>query len=115
MTSGVPQRSALGPQLFTLYINDLDGGIEGIVVRFTDDTKIGEETGHIEEAGRLQKDLDRLGEWTKKWQMKYNVGKCEVMDFGRENRGINYFPNEEKIQKSEVQRDLGVPVQDSLP
>eukprot|EP00061_Rhincodon_typus_P005112 g24214.t1 len=43
-----------------------------------------------------------------KWQMEYNVGKCEIMHFGQKNRGIDYFLNGEKIQKSEVQRDLGI-------
>eukprot|EP00061_Rhincodon_typus_P000919 g13192.t1 len=46
--------------------------------------------------------------------MEYNVGKCEVVHFGQKNRSMDYFLNEEKIQKSEVQRDLGVPVQYSL-
>eukprot|EP00061_Rhincodon_typus_P015257 g42831.t1 len=41
----------------------------------------GEGTGNVEEAERLRKDLDRLGEWLKKWQMEDNVGKCEFMHF----------------------------------
>ena len=44
-------------------------------------------TGSIEEAVGLQKDLDRLREWAKKWYMEYNVEKCEVMHFGRTNGG----------------------------
>jgi len=63
---------------------------------------------------RLQNDLDSLGEWAKKWKMEYNVGKCEVVHFGRKNRGADYFQNGEKLQKSEKQRDLGILVLDSL-
>eukprot|EP00061_Rhincodon_typus_P014775 g42058.t1 len=48
------------------------------------------------------------------FRMKYDVGNCEVMSFGKKNRGVDYFLNGEKIQKSEVQRDMGVLVQDSL-
>eukprot|EP00061_Rhincodon_typus_P004665 g23129.t1 len=70
--------------------------------------------GGIEEVGWLPKDLDSLGELAKKWQMEYNVRMCEVMQFGRKNRGIDYCLNGEKIQKFEVQRDLEVLVQDSL-
>eukprot|EP00061_Rhincodon_typus_P002028 g16407.t1 len=103
----------LGLQLFTLYINDQDEGTEGILAKCVDDTKIDRATGSIEEAGRLQKDLDRLAQWAK-WQMEYNMGKCEVMHFDKKNRSMGYFLNGEKIQKSEGQRDLRVVIQDSL-
>ena len=79
-----------------------------MVTKFADDTKICRGTGSVEEVERLQNDLDRLGEWAKKWQMEYNVGKCEVVHFGRKNRGADYFLNGEKLQKSETQRDLGI-------
>eukprot|EP00061_Rhincodon_typus_P006835 g27881.t1 len=82
--------------------------------KFADDTKIRRGTDSIEVAGALQKDLDRLGEWAKKQQMVYNVGKCEVMHFDKKNKSMDYFLNGEKIQKSYVQRDLGILVQDSL-
>jgi len=92
----------------------LEDGTEGLVATFADHTKIGQRgTGSVEEVERLQNELDRLGEWTKKWQMEYNVGKCEVVHFGRKNRDEDYFLNGEKLQKSETQRDLGILVQDS--
>eukprot|EP00061_Rhincodon_typus_P008057 g30325.t1 len=90
-----------------------DEGTEGVLAKFVDDTKIVAGTDGIEEAEKLQKDLDRLGDWAKIWQMEYNVGKCDVMHFGR-NRSMDYFLNGKKIQKSEVQRDLEVLVQVSL-
>ena len=106
--------SVLGPQLFTIYINDLEEGTKRTVAMFADGAKICTGTGSFEEAWGLQKDLDKLGEWAKKWQMEYNVEKCEIMHFGRRNGDIDYFLYGKMLRKSETQRDLAVLVQDSL-
>ena len=34
---------------------------------------------------KLQMDLRKLEEWSKKWQLPFNVTKCKVMHFGYQN------------------------------
>ena len=114
VTSGVPQGSVLGPQLITIYINDLDEGIQCNISKFADDTKLGGIVRCEEDAWRLQGDLDRLSEWADAWQMQYNVDKCEVIHFGSKNMRVDYYLNGGRLGKGEMQRDLGVMVHQTL-
>ena len=103
----------LGPQLFTIYIDDLEEGAECRVTKFVDDTKMSGKANCMEGVERLKRDLDRLSEWARTWQMEYNVGKCEIIHFGRSNSRRDYYLKGEKLQHATVQRDLGVLVNKS--
>ena len=94
--SGVPQGSVLGPILFLVYINDLEEGVTGNILKFADDTKLFRKTKEIGDKQKLQDDIDKLVRWSEKWQMLFNFGKCKCLHTGPGNTGMNYEMNKEK-------------------
>jgi len=106
--SGVPQGSVLGPILFLIFINDLDEQLSGRVLKFTDDTKLFDIVDNQTQAQNLQKDIDILGSWAQEWQMKFNVEKCKVVHYGRDNIGYNYTLYGQPLTALDSEKDLGV-------
>ena len=81
--SGVPQGTDLGPLLFSLYINDISSDIESEIRRFADDCVCYREIKDKEDTMKLQRDIDRLGSWERKWDMRFQPVKCNMMQLTR--------------------------------
>ena len=106
--SGVPQGSVLGPILFLVYINDLEEGVTGNILKFADDTKLFRKTKEIGDKQKLQDDIDKLVRWSEKWQMLFNFGKCKCLHTGPGNTGMNYEMGGSILSKTVKEKDLGV-------
>ena len=66
VTSVVPQGSVFGPVLFIIYINDLSRDILALLLLFADDTKLMQKLISTLSHYKLQDDINRLIEWSKK-------------------------------------------------
>ena len=81
VTSGVPQGTVLGPTLFLIYINNIAENINSNIRLFADDCVVYRQIDSPQDHVILQDDLNKLGDWSNTWQMKFNVDKCVVMNF----------------------------------
>ena len=95
-------------QLFLVFIDDLDEGIVNRILKFADDTKMFGKVDSQEERSGLQRDLDRLVQWSETWQMMFNVEKCKVMHMGTTNVGENYQMKGRTLKVVEEEKELGI-------
>ena len=111
VNSGVPQGSVLGPILFLLYVNELPDIVKSSIKMFADDTKIWKTLKTDADVHSLQEDLDTLEQWSQKWLLKFNIGKCKVMHLGKHQTDDYYLHEEIKLRildTTDLEKDLGI-------
>jgi hypothetical protein len=83
VTLGVPQGRVLGPLLFPAYFNDIWRDTNSNTQLFADDCILYRKILDSSDIGKLQTDLNRLGEWAVENEMKINPDKSKVVRLAR--------------------------------
>ena len=112
--SGIPQGSVIGPILFVIFINDMPDAVKHNFCKlFADDCKL---YGKVDAKSDnlVQADLKLLEEWSRIWQLPFNAKKCKVMHFGYNNPKLPYVLNDQELDMTTSEKDLGVMVDDEL-
>lgn len=109
--SGVPQGSILGPLLFNLFINDIYSCFAGSrFLLYADDLKIFSSVRCMNDAIKLQKDIDSLNSWCIRNGLKFNLDKCVHVTYShaRNPLQISYRIGCDVIKSANEVEDLGI-------
>ena len=112
VASGVPQGTVLGPLLFFLHINDIMSDIESEIRLFADTCVCYHEIKDMEDTLKLQKDIDRLGIWARKWGMRFQPVKCNLIQLTKRHNKIqaSYSLESGVLENVESIKHLGVTI-----
>ena len=86
----------------------MDNDLAYNVLKFADDTKLYGIVDCQLEGQCLQQDIDRLGNWARDWKMKFNIDKCKVMHYGKDNIAFKYSLYGQQLAEESSEKDLGV-------
>ena len=93
VTSGIPHGSVLGTILLVVFFNDLPDVVHSTIKIFADlQTMLSYGTmTSDQDRKQIQKEIDKLSDWSDRWLLKFNNSKCGVMHIGHSNPKLDYI------------------------
>jgi len=113
VTSGVPQVSVLGPILFNIVINNTDSGIKCTFIKFANNTKLSGELDTPEGQDAMQTSGQAQEVGHVKFT-RFKKAKCRVLHQSRGKLLYQYRWEDEGIEGSPAEKDLGVLTDEKL-
>ena len=100
-------------------MNDMPDVVKQYCKIFADDTKIYAPVKNTADQQKLQEDLSNLCEWSKKWLMEFNIGKCKTIQYGNvkiphEYEMVDKCNNVQKLPQDGEEKDLGITFEKTL-
>ena len=95
-----------------LHINDINSNIKSEIILFAHDCVCYREFKNKEDTLKLQKDIDRLGSWARKWGMRFQPVKCNMMQLA--NKQASYTLEGTVLENVETIKYLGVTITNDL-
>ena len=113
----MPQGSRLGPLLFIIFINDIINDIESEIFLFAyDTTLLASGNDPAETSAQINRDLNKISEWAKRWKVTFNAKKSKEMIFSKKclNNSPPLIFNDTYIDRVNSHKYLGVHLQSDL-
>ena len=116
VVSGVPQGTVLGPILFLIFINDLPSELLCPTRLFADDCIVYSKIRNKQDQVALQRDLDTLSQWERRWGMEFHPQKCSVLTCTRsvKPRSYAYTLKGHTLEQEHSSKYLGVDLTSQL-
>lgn len=78
-----------------IFINELDEEKEGILIKCSDDIKLGDIADTSEERSEILGEFNRLEHWAKANKMGFNRGKCKFLNLDKENEIQSFWTDDD--------------------